>query len=137
MPIEPIQRELSHASENEPLPNSDSAAVGRDFPNGRDVSHGSLDQRISALEKSLYRFRLSVYCLGAGLLIASVLGAQWLFKQMVRRVDELSGSVQIHVDQRARGIRLNVEGQLSEFRRSINSGQLENSPVESIGDRAE
>ena len=113
-----MELELEHDSKHESLFVQEPAAAEAGSTAGLQGSRDLLEGRISVLENAVYRLRLVVYFVGVLLLIAGVL-AQWLFKQMVRRIDELSGSVQIHVDQRARGMRLNFEGQLTDLRSEV------------------
>jgi hypothetical protein len=103
------------------LPEQESVKTDResspaiDTNDSRDESD-PLTKRVMALERSLHRLRLALYCGLAVVLIAGVLAAEWLFKQSVRRVDEASGSMQTQIDQRAKASRLNIEGELSEIR---------------------
>jgi hypothetical protein len=83
------------------------------------ASSRSLTQRIAALETSVYRLRLTLYCAAAVVLLFGVLAGGWLFKQIVRRLDEASGSMQTLIEQRANASRHRIEVELGEIRRQI------------------
>jgi hypothetical protein len=87
-------------------------------PAGGDASD-ALTMQVMALEKSVHRLRITLYCGLALVLICGVLAGEWLFKHTVRRVDEASGSMQTQIDQRAKASRLNIEDDLNEIRRQL------------------
>jgi hypothetical protein len=100
-----------------------------DTPKNRDADD-SMTQRLMALETSVHRLRLALYGGLAIVLIAGVLGAEWLFKQSVRQVDEAAGSIQIQFDQRAKASRLNIEREFREVHGQLKALAGKSSPDE-------